>query len=60
MIRFIGFVVLLMCGILLTDNDTWQSAVGGLLIFLAGGMVGIDDAANKNKLSDHLRRETKR
>lgn len=60
MIRFIGFVALLMCGILLTDNDTWQSAVGGLLIFLAGSMVGSDDAANKNKLSDHLRRETKR
>jgi hypothetical protein len=46
MIRFIGFVALLMCGILLTDNDTWQSAVGGLLIFLAGGMVGSDYAAN--------------
>lgn len=60
MIRFIGFVALLMCGILLTNNDTWQSAVGGLLIFLAGGMVGSGDAANKNKLSDHLRRETKR
>lgn len=60
MIRFIGFVALLMCGIWLTDNDTWQSSVGGLLIFLAGGMVGSDDAAHKNKLSDHLRRETKR
>ncbi|QRV71220.1 hypothetical protein U136B_020 [Escherichia phage U136B] len=60
MIKFIGFVALLVCGIWLTDNDTWQSAVGGLLIFLAGGMVGSDDATNKNKLSDHLRRETKR
>lgn len=60
MIRFIGFVALLVCGIWLTDNDTWQSFVGGLLIFIAGGMVGSDDAANKNKLSDHLRRETKR
>ena len=60
MIRFIGFVALLMCGILLTDNDTWQSAVGGLLIFLAGGMVGSDYAANQNKLSDYLRGETKR
>lgn len=60
MIKFIGFMALLVCGIWLTDNDTWQSAVGGLLIFLAGGMVGSDDAANNNKLSDHLRRETKR
>lgn len=60
MIKFICFMALLLCGIWLTDNDTCQSTVGGLLIFLAGGMVGSDDAANKNKLSDHLRRETKR
>lgn len=60
MIRFIGFVALLMCGILLTNNDTWQSAVGGLLIFLAGGMFGENEAKKENKLSDHLRRETKR
>nr|DAH97851.1 MAG TPA: hypothetical protein [Caudoviricetes sp.] len=60
MIKFIGFMALLVCGIWITDNDTWQSTVGGLLIFLAGGMVGSDDAAKKNKLSDHLRRETKR
>ena len=60
MIKFICFMALLVCGIWLTDNYTWQSTVGGLLIFLAGGMVGIDDATNKNKLSDHLRRETKR
>lgn len=60
MIKFIGFMALLVCGIWLTDNDTWQSTVGGLLIFLSGGMIGSDDAANKNKLSDHLRRETKR
>lgn len=60
MIKFIGFMALLVCGIWLTDNDTWQSAVGGLLIFLAGGMVGEDSAKDKNKLSDHLRKETKR
>ena len=47
MIKFIGFVALLVCGIWLTDNDTWQSSVGGLLIFLAGGMVGSDDAAKR-------------
>lgn len=60
MIKFICFMALLVCGIWLTDNNTWKSTAGGLLIFLAGGMVGSDDAANKNKLSDHLRRETKR
>lgn len=60
MIKFIGFMALLVCGIWLTDNDTWQSTVGGLLIFLAGGMFGSDDAERNNKLSDHLRRETKR
>lgn len=59
MIKFLGFTVLLVLGIWLTDNDTWQSTIGGLLIFLAGGMVGSDDAERKNKLSDHLRRETK-
>lgn len=60
MIKFLGFTALLVLGIWLTDNDTWQSTIGGLLIFLAGGMVGSDDAERKNKLSDHLRRETKR
>lgn len=59
MIKFLGFTVLLVLGIWLTDNDTWQSTIGGLFIFLAGGMVGSDDAERKNKLSDHLRRETK-
>ncbi|MGS9609554.1 hypothetical protein ACQWKN_22165 [Salmonella enterica subsp. enterica serovar Infantis] len=34
MIKFIGFMALLVCGIWLTDNDTWQSYVGGLLFFL--------------------------
>ena len=60
MIKFIGFMALLVCGIWLTDNDTWQSTVGGLLIFLAGGMFGENEAKKENKLSDHLRRETKR
>ncbi|EDW9075433.1 hypothetical protein AV691_004287 [Salmonella enterica subsp. enterica serovar 4,[5],12:i:-] len=60
MIKFLGFTALLVCGIWLTDNDTWQSTIGGLLIFLAGGMVGSSDAERNNKLSDHLRRETKR
>ncbi|EDJ1279849.1 hypothetical protein GE594_10325 [Salmonella enterica] len=60
MIKFLGFTALLVLGIWLTDNDTWQSTIGGLLIFLAGGMVGSDDAERKNKLSDHLRKETKR
>lgn len=60
MIKFLEFTALLVCGIWLTDNDTWQSAIGGLLIFLAGCMVGSNDAERNNKLSDHLRKETKR
>lgn len=60
MIKFLGFTALLVFGIWLTDNDTWQSTIGGLLIFLAGGMVGSNDAERNNKLSDHLRKETKR
>lgn len=60
MIRFTAFIAMLVCGIWLIDNDTFQSVFGGLLILLAGGMAGEDSAKEKNKLSDHLRKETKR
>lgn len=60
MFKFLGFTALLVCGIWLADNDTWRGTIGGLLIFLAGCMVGSNDAERNNKLSDHLRKETKR
>lgn len=58
--RFIVFSLMLILGIWLIGNDTWQSIFGGLLIFMAGGISGEDSAKEKNKLSDHLRKETKR
>lgn len=59
MLRFFTFASLLVTGIWLTDNNTWQSVLGGLLIFIAGGIMGEDDAKQKNKLTDHLRKESK-
>lgn len=55
---FIIYIVLLVTGVILLDND-WMSVLGGLLIFIAGGIMGDQDAKEKNKISDHFRRATK-
>lgn len=53
------YIALLVAGIWLLDGD-WLATLGGLLIFIAGGIVGEQSAKEKNKISDHLRSMTKR
>lgn len=56
---FIIYIVLLVTGVILLDGD-WLTTLGGLLIFIAGGIVGEQTAKEKNRISDHLRSMTKR
>lgn len=60
MIRHLIIFAMVFLGTMLIDNDTWATAIGGCLLFVAGGMFGENEAKKENKLYDHLRKETKR
>lgn len=60
MIRHLIIFAMVLLGTILIDNDTLATAIGGCLLFVSGVMFGENEAKKENKLSDHLRRETKR
>lgn len=47
MIRHLIIFAMVLLGTMLIDNDTWATAIGGCLLFVAGGMFGENEAKRK-------------